>query len=1109
MDKVKVEQKLIAIPTYEPDKICAHPMFLDKRVYQGCSGRVYPHPVTEHVSEEKHDKEYTAIFLENEYLIVMILPEIGGKIQRIYDKTNGYDAVYYNEVIKPALVGLAGPWVSGGIEFNWPLHHRPSAFEPIDFKIESGDDGSVTVWCGEIEKMYHTKGMAGITLYPGKAYVEVKGQIYNPTEIPQTFLWWANPAIAVNDNTRTVFPPDVHIVMDHAKREISKFPVSTGRYCNADYSEGVDISRIKNIPVPTSYMANHSDYDFLGNYDSGAEAGLLHVADHHLSPGKKLWTWGSGDFGKAWYRNLTDGNGEYAELMAGIFSDNQPGFSFLMPYEEKTFKQYFMPYKKIGMVKNASKEIAANLEIEGRNAHIMIYAPEKIKITVLLSGSSAVSYMKKTAVVSPEKVFDEEIELDDDEIETSLKLVIRNSNGDELLRYTPEAEYHGKMPEPAKAVKPAKEISSMEELYLTAVHLEQYRHTSRRAEEYYLEGLRRDPLDIRLNNGYGKLVYKKGLFDEAERRFRAAIKRSVSLNPNPYDCEPYYNLGLSLKMQKRYDEAYDAFYKSVWDGKMQEKGYYQLACVSAKMNKFEDALEFVNQALTRGAHNMRARTLKCALLRREGRIEEGIRFAEESIRIDPLDFGGRYELFIMKGDFNILNELTTIMRGELQNYLELSINYAEANLYNDAANVLALIAESDKPMLHYYMAYYSKSDVELEVAEKCEKDQTFPNRLQEIFVLSYAIEHNPSDWFARYCLGNLYYDRGVWFKAIKCWKEALKLSPRNGKIMRNLSISSYNKLKDSKEALKFMERAALFEPEDARIYYELDLLRKLTNYPVKKRLKDMADKIEIIESRDDLFTEYITLLNSEGYYKHALRAIKRHNFHPWEGGEGKISMQYKTAHMGCAKECIADKDYEEAVNHLEKALVYPENLGEGKLLGNRDNDVYYMLGCAYEQTDKIKSIEYFEKAAEGEFSLELPRYYKDIPADMYFFRSLALAKLGDGKKAKGGFNTLINYSEEHIDDIPEIDYFALSITDFALFDEDLQRDNYVHCCYLAALGYYGKGMKEKSAEYIEKGLEKNCSHQGLLRLKNADTRAPKEKTEDKTLLRAAKWDAKA
>jgi len=123
--EVHVWEETITLPTYKvypPEK---SPLFIENRAYQGSSGKVYPLPVTEKISDEKEDVEYKSIYLENDYLLVMVLPELGGRIQRAFDKTNNYDFVYYNHVIKPALVGLTGPWISGGIEFNWPQHHRP------------------------------------------------------------------------------------------------------------------------------------------------------------------------------------------------------------------------------------------------------------------------------------------------------------------------------------------------------------------------------------------------------------------------------------------------------------------------------------------------------------------------------------------------------------------------------------------------------------------------------------------------------------------------------------------------------------------------------------------------------------------------------------------------------------------------------------------------------------------------------------------------------------------------------------------------------------------------------------------------------------------------
>lgn len=1080
MDKVKIWVEDVTIPTYEIGEYSKIPMFLEKRVYQGSSGRVYPHPVCESVSDTKTDKTYTAVYMENEYLFVMVLPEIGGRIQRILDKTNNYDAVYYNEVIKPALVGLAGPWISGGIEFNWPQHHRPSTFDSVDYTIQENADGSATILVSEIEKMHRTKGMAKYTLYPDKAYLEIKGQLYNQTDRPQTFLWWANPAVAVNDYTKSIFPPDVHAVMDHGKRDVSRFPISTSTYYKMDYSEGVDISRYKNIPVPTSYMAYHSDYDFIGNYDYQKDAGLLHIADHHISPGKKQWTWGCGEFGKAWDRNLTDENGPYIELMTGMFTDNQPDFTFIAPYEEKTFTQYFLPYKSVGAVKNATLDAAINIEVIDGKAFVSVYSPDKKEITVTLSGRIE-KYINEKLEISPEEPFTSVVSLNDDE-ETDLTLSVKDADGNEICSYTPAPEKYEKTPEPARKCEKPCDINSLEELYLTALHLEQYRHATYSPEDYYLEGLRRDETDIRLNNAYGRYLYNKGEFEKAEKHFRAAIKKSTWKNPNPYDCEPYYNLGLTLRKQGRFDEAFDAFYKSIWSGSMQDKGFYQLACVSAMRGNYKEALEFVEQSLIKGSHNLKARNLKTTLLRLSGRLIDAKMLALETMELDPLNYGCRYELYRVTDDFAVLNELTTIMRNDVDNYIELSLDYNEFGLYDEAAKVLALISEADRPMLHYYMAYYSKSDVELEVAAKCSCDYCFPVRLNDILVLRYAMEHNDKDANAPYLLGNLLYDKGQWEKAFECWTKSNELDGSNYIVHRNLALAYFNKLKDSEKAVSEMERAFRLSPDNARILYELDQLYKQTNVPVKKRLKLLADNMELAASRDDLYTEFVTLLNSAGHFDKAYKAITVHKFHPWEGGEGKIPAQYKRALMGLAYECINNKDYDTANEYLQQSLVYPENLGEGKLYGTLDNDIYYMLGMTYEKTDFIKAKEYYTLAMRGGNDLSSAVYYNDQPPEMFFYQALAAKALGDTKTAKSKFNRLIYHGLEHMNDHIEIDYFAVSLPDFLIFDTDLDRKNRVDSAFLTSLGYIGIGDTKNAEKYILAGLNDDVSHQGLIGL---------------------------
>lgn len=1061
MQKVSVRQEKVTIPTYEIAEYDKNPMFLEKRVYQGSSGRVYPHPVCEGVADVKTDREYNAIFLENEYILVMILPEIGGRIQRLYDKTNGYDAVYYNEVIKPALVGLAGPWISGGIEFNWPQHHRPSTFDPVDYTIEENDDGSVTVWVGETEKMFHIRGMAGFTVYPDKAYLEIKGKTYNPTDRPQTFLWWANPAVPVNDNTQSIFPPDVHAVMDHGKRDVSTFPIATGTYYKMDYSAGVDISRYKNIPVPTSYMAYHSDFDFIGNYDYEKRAGLLHVADHHVSPGKKQWTWGCGDFGKAWDRNLTDENGPYIELMTGMFTDNQPDFTFLKPYEEKTFVQYFMPYKNAGALKNASTECAVNLETDGESVKCLAYAPCVQKNVKLVLTNKGEVVFEETADISPVDVFEKTVSVTYDD-ETDLRFAVIK-NGEELIGYTPVGENTEPVPAPAEAAKMPEDIETNEELFLTAVHLEQYRHATYSPEPYYLEGLKRDPSDIRLNNGYGKYLYNKGLFAESEKYFRAAIKRSTWKNPNPYDCEPYYNLGLALRAEGKADKAFDAFFKAAWDGAMQDKAYYQMACISAEKSDFDSALEYIEKSLVKGLHNIKARTVKTALLRLLGRTDEAAEFARETLKIDALDHAASYELYML-GCVDA-DRMHALMRGDNHNYVELALSYIAAGLKEDAAKILGMAPNNDEPMVHYYMYFCTGDKSELEKAEKASPLYCFPNRLEDIAVLGHAAGDDGE--YAKYYLGCLFYDKGIWEKSVSLWEccaDKIQLAT----VYRNLSLAYYNKLSDSEKAKVAMEKAFAMDKTDARVFFELDQLYKILNYSCAERLENMENNAELLEKRDDLYTEYVTLLNIDGQYEKAYNCIMNHIFHPWEGGEGKITAQYRIAlmHLGGAE-------------RLEAALVYPHNLGEGKLAGANDNDIYYMLGCEYAEVDKEKSEKAFRLAARGGSELSSAMYYNDQPPEMVYYMALAYKALGDVARAECLFDALTAYCGEHYDDEIKIDYFAVSLPDFLIFDADLNKKNKVHCCFMAALGYMGKGDKGKAREFAEKGLSMEKCHIGL------------------------------
>jgi tetratricopeptide (TPR) repeat protein len=1054
----------VTIPTYKVGQPEKNPMFLEKRVYQGSSGVVYPHPVIEQIADEKTDVEYTAVFIENEYLKIMILPEIGGRIQRAYDKIRKRDFVYYNQVIKPALVGLAGPWISGGIEFNWPQHHRPSTFQPVDYTIEENPDGSKTVWVNEIEVMFRTKGMAGFTLYPDKAYLEIKGKLFNRTPFPQTFLWWANPAVKVNEHYQSVFPPDVYAVFDHGKRDVSDFPIATGTYYKVNYAPGTDISRYDTIPVPTSYMAIRSKYNFMGCYEHDTRAGMLHVADHHVSPGKKQWTWGNGDFGFAWDRNLTDEDGPYIELMTGVFTDNQPDFSWLQPNEGKSFEQYFMPYAEIGVVKNASKEAMLNLDWQDGKMLIKVYATAVYKdaLVQVLHKDQVVKAYKVN--LSPADIFETTFAGEGEQV------IVKDSSGKELVSWQPEKAEKKEIPSAATAAKLPADIEQVEELYLNGLHLEQYRHATFNPMDYYAEGLRRSPGDVRCNNAMGLLYLRRGQFEKSLPYFRTAIKTLTSRNPNPYDGEVYYNQGLALQFLGELDEAYDSFFKATWNDAWQHSGFFMLARIAAAKGEYSNALTLVDKSLIRNYHSHTARHLKAVLLRMNG--QDNTAFIKESLSFDPFNYG-------------CLFEMKTLMPVTVNNYLELSLDYAHAGIYTTAIEILEQCMEPT-PLVYYYKGWFALKSGDTssalawyQQAAAQSPDRCFPNKIEEVTILESATSLNPTDAKAHYYLGNFWYDKRQYPEAIANWEAAARLDDTFPTPYRNLSLAYYNKLHDKQRAVVAMEKAFALDPQDSRVLMELDQLYKITGRGFKERLALLDNKL--VEERDDLYLERVTLYNNLGRFEEAKASLAARKFHPWEGGEGKVVGQYILCHTELAKKAIEQKEFLLAVDLLNAVAQYPDNLGEGKLYGAQENDLHYLLACAYEGLQEYKKAQALLLAATQGISEPVQAiYYNDPQPDKIVYQALAWQKLGEPEKAREIFQRFIRFGEAHMHDKVFIDYFAVSLPDMLVFDLDINLRNTIHCKYLVGLGYLGLGDETQGRKYLDEVILSDVNHQGAV-----------------------------
>jgi len=1084
---VSLTETELTIPTYKTGQPEKNPMFLEKRVYQGSSGKVYPFPVTERIFNEKQDHTYHAIILENQYLQVTFLPELGGRIYRALDKTNNYDFVYYNHVIKPALVGLTGSWISGGIEFNWPQHHRPDTFLPIETQLESHDDGSKTLWMSDIDRMYGTKISVGFTMYADKSYLELNEHFKNPTDLPQTFLWWANPAVPVNDHTQSIFPPDVNAVFDHGKRAVSTFPIATGEYYKVDYSAGVDISRYKNVPVPTSYMAAHSEYDFLGNYDHQKNAGLLHVADHHTSPGKKQWTWGNGDFGKSWDHQLTDNDGPYIELMVGTFTDNQPDFTWLQPHEEKSSTEYFMPYKNVGAVKNATIDAAVNLERNGSDLRIKVYATSVFKDAHVKLYQNAQVLTDDVQMLSPTDTFDKTM-ANPTGADHDFRVVVTDSTGRKLVSYQPAKDEVEQIPDAAKEIAAPEKLQTNDELYLAGQHLEQYRHATYRPVDYYLEGLKRDPGDYRINDAYGLLLYRRGQFAKSQEYFETAIKRQTAHNTNPASGAAHYHLGLSLRMQGKEVAAYDHFFKATWSHETQSVAFLALAQIKASRGELTAALKFVDQSLVTGAHDMAARTLKVSLLRQLGQTTAATQLVAENTQLDRIDLANRYEAYRLTTNAETESQLTAALNGKLNNYLALAEVYSRSGAYADALAIISQYPDAH-PLKSYYQAYLSAkldraADATAYAAAgaAASPDYVFPNRLEDVRVLQYICENYPQDGLAAYYLGNFFYDRQVYATATKLWEHCTQVNPDYAMAHRNLAIAYFNRQNDPQAALTELTTAFKLDPTNSRLVFELATLHEKLNDPLTDRLQFLEDHRNLVSQRDDSYILMVTLLNETGRYQEAYDAVMAHIFHPWEGGEGKVSTQYEYALVELAKQDLQKHDSTSAIAKLEQALVYPRSLGEGKLPIAVNNVIDFYLGMAYRtKGDETAAKTHFEAATQGLSEPTDMMYYNDQPADTIFYQALADEQLGRTDAAKARYYKLINFGEQHIFNTFKLDYFAVSLPDALLFDDDYQAKNSVHCDYLMALGYLGLNQTAKAQTFFDRALALNNHHQGVLR----------------------------
>ena len=1075
---VKVWETKIIVPTYLAGDPEPNPSFFFGRQSQGAQGFVYPYPMYDTLTGRKVDKTYTIVYLENEYLKIGVLPEIGGRIFEGVDKTNNYNFIYRQHVIKPALIGLIGAWMSGGVEWNIPHHHRASTFIPVQYKVEEDIDGGKTIWVGELEVRQRMRWAVGYTLRPGKAILEASVRILNRTPEVNTMLCFANLAVHANENYQVIFPPSTQFGVHHAKREFTDWPISHSTYGGSDFSKGVDISWYKNHLSANSVFAWNYDDDFFAGYDHGKEAGTMSVADHNIVPGKKFWTWGNGPSGKRWDTTLSDTDGPYIELMVGAYSDNQPDYSWLQPYETRSFTMNWYPFRDIGGVKKANLDAAVNLEVNAGSAKVGFYttAAHAAARAVIKVGDKVL--LQEAVAIDPAKPYVKQVALpagiDEHDLVASLW-----DGTKELVSYSPIRLTPQPTPPVVTPPPPPPEVKTTEELYLIGLRAQQFHDPNVDPLLYWQEALRRDSGDVRVNTVLGITAFTKARYAEAEKYLRLALERLTDRYTTPKDAEAVYYLGATLKAEGRSDEAFTCFYKATWSQAWKAASYYSLAQIATARGDMTAALDFVHRAIDSNALNLRAQSLKAAVLRHLGRSQEALRvLASASHAADPLDVRAMAETYLASHSKEAAKRLASAMNDHPATAQETAAEYLNEGLWRDGSDVLlqSILLSPDRsrihPMVYYYLGYFSDKLGEVQDAQKYYQlatsmppDYVFPFQNEAIDVLRRSIAANPRDARAHYYLGNLLYD---WQpeEATRMWEASAALDPSFSITHRNLAAAYMHQASgaDLDKAVAELEKAVSLQPKYALHFTELDELYEQAGTPLEKRLTLFQQNASVVARRDDALNRALALQVATGQVDDAIRTMTSHTFAVAEGANLNVVEQWTEAHIQRAQTEIRTKRYQEALADLEAAATIPANLPVGFFGGvnARDTELAYWTGVAYEGSgDTRKAAESWQRAVAppepgtGRRGNQFGRIAAGSTAQAYY-QGLAFQKLGQPEKAQALFQGLVQSARNELQQPAPPTGGRVG------------RARSANAHYLAGLGYLGlKDQVQAKAELIQ------------------------------------------
>ncbi len=965
--------------------------------------RVYPYPMQDDLTERAEKVSYRALHIENDYLHLIVLPELGGHVYSLFDKISRREVFYRNNVVKYGLVARRAAWISGGLEFNFPQGHSCVTVSPVMSRIVSEPgENAASILVGCTDRVSRMRWTVELSLRDGEQRLLQRVILHNPTPMKQRYYFWSNLAMPATD--------DLHLVLP-----TSEVRTSHGQHPYPEYY-GTDLSYYRNHLRPNDIFCVDAAEDFFGCYYEQQDYGMAHWSDHRLDFGKKFFTWGTADEGMIWVDLLTDDDGQYVELQAGRFVD-QSTFEFLGPHQAVGWREIWYPVAGTGGFDYANYLGAVKLDVAGDTVRASgVMNMDMVPGELIVQGGGRI-IANSHVPLGPGQPFSVDIPIEGQAPDDISLTVLSNQR--KIIEYAPGAKKRRLRPMEVRVVEPADVAqASAEELCTKAV-----RHVLRDERKLatcsYEEALAKDPGASSAHLGLGILAYGRGLTGKAKEHLLKALERDRQCD------EAWYYLALTEMALGNDEDSDEIMWWLAARSPCRYEARIALARSAVGQMRSVDALYAAVPDIERSLDA----AFIVAVDRRCLGMDTSDLLKQMSARF-PLAPEFAAERFLLAFDSENLdtarqelNELVKLVGAEPDEWLEIALQYIHCGREGDAVFLLrgaceSIVSISTHPMVHYYIAYYADDD-EREEALSCARgaDATycFPSRLHDIPVLRAAVERDPDDWHAHLYLGTLFAALDRREDAMAEWQAAARIHEADAVLCRNVGMALALWDEDYKAAIEWYDKAIVWNPNDHHLYIERDQALAKNGESAAGRLAVIKAAPETVLNRWDTSVRQVECLLELSRWDDAIALMRHYNYQPWEG-ERAMHERWTQAHVCRAADKRLAGDAAGAVADYEIALTYPRNLGVGRAAYPQEARVHWLLAeAAAEVGDEQRRDAHLQLAADEQ-------HLHPCEADAY--KARALKALGRTDEAREVAEDFARWAEDQGKEMAELSIWA-------------------------------------------------------------------------------------